>query len=41
VRIKEELAWVQQLDGYVAVFDRLLAQARRDHATSAPASSAG
>jgi glycosyltransferase involved in cell wall biosynthesis len=41
VRIEKELAWVHQRDAYVAVYDQLLAQTRRDPAASGPASSAG
>jgi glycosyltransferase involved in cell wall biosynthesis len=41
VRIEKELAWVHQRDAYVAVYDRLLAQTKRDPATSSSASPAG
>ena len=41
VRVEKELAWVHQRDAYVAVYDRLLAQTRRNPATSGSASQVG
>jgi len=41
VRVEEELAWVHQRDGYVDVYDRLLAQTRRNPATTGSTSSVG
>jgi glycosyltransferase involved in cell wall biosynthesis len=41
VRIEKELAWVHQRDAYVAVYDRLLAQTRRNPAMTGSTSSVG
>jgi len=40
-RVEKELAWVHQRDAYVAVYDRLLSQTRRDPATPGSTSSVG